>query len=554
MSDATLSNAPLADSEWWRGAVIYQVYPRSYADTTGTGVGDLNGITAHLDHIASLGVDALWISPFFKSPMKDYGYDVSDYRDVDPLFGSLNDFDHLVARAHELGLKVLIDKVLSHTSDQHAWFQESRQDRTNPKADWYVWADPKADGTPPNNWLSVFGGSAWAWEPRRGQYYLHNFLAEQPDLNFWNEGTVDAILAECAFWLDRGVDGFRLDTANFYTHDRQLRDNPPKPPGARLEHGAMRGNPYAMQDHRYDKSQPDNMVFLARLRALLDRYPGATSVGEVSDDNALITAATYTRGGKHLHMAYTFDLLAEECDAAYIRERITFLEDHIEDGWPCWSFSNHDVVRVATRWANGGDGATQRTMHLALLLSLRGSPCLYQGEELGLTEADLPYEALQDPVGLTFWPENKGRDGCRTPMPWSDAPDAGFSEATPWLPVPDEHRARAVSLQEADPGSVLNACRRLVALRRHHPALRLGSIAFFDAPADVLVFERAHEDEHLLVVFNLGAEPRRFADAVVDRCVPVNELDLGGVIGEGAVELPGYGAFLGTLKNSEGAR
>src|SRR3954471_2607988 len=265
-------------TEWWRGGVIYQIYPRSFQDSNGDGIGDLPGITARLDYVAGLGVDAIWLSPFFQSPMKDFGYDIEDFRDVDPMFGTLEDFDRLLVRAHELKLKVIIDMVLSHTSDHHPWFRESRADRSNPRADWYVWADAKPDGTPPNNWLSVFGGSAWTWDPRRAQYYLHNFLDGQPDLNLRRPEVQDAVLADCGFWLDRGVDGFRLDASNFYMHDGALRDNPPKPSNGVPTEGISMVNPYSMQWHQYDKSQPENLAFLRRLRALLDRHPGTMAV------------------------------------------------------------------------------------------------------------------------------------------------------------------------------------------------------------------------------------------------------------------------------------
>ncbi len=295
----TLCWQPGAD--WWRGAVIYQIYPRSFMDSRGDGIGDLRGVIEKLDYIASLNVDAIWLSPFFTSPMKDFGYDISNYRDVDPMFGSLEDFDRLVEAAHARGLKVTIDQVMSHTSDQHAWFEESRQSRDNPKADWYVWADPKPDGAPPTNWQSVFGGSAWQWDTRRCQYYLHNFLASQPDLNFRTPAVVEAILEEARFWLERGVDGFRLDAVNFCTHG-ELKDNPPRQEITESFLGVRPDNPYGYQLHQYDKTQPENLVFLERLRALLDEYPGATSVGEVGDDDALGVMAAYSRGAAAAHV------------------------------------------------------------------------------------------------------------------------------------------------------------------------------------------------------------------------------------------------------------
>ncbi|WP_310734311.1 alpha-amylase family glycosyl hydrolase [Ideonella livida] len=501
--------------DWWRGAVIYQIYPRSFADTNGDGVGDLPGITAHLDHVARLGVDAIWISPFFKSPMKDFGYDVADYREIDPLFGTLADFDVLLARAHALGLKVIIDQVLSHTSDQHAWFQESRGSRDNPRADWYVWADPRPDGSPPNNWLSVFGGSAWQWDSRRRQYYLHSFLASQPDLNFHNPRVQAALIAEVRFWCERGVDGFRFDACNHQFHDAQLRDNPAASSGEQGSVSTVRpDNPYAMQRHLHDKSQPENLIFLEKLRRMLDLY-GAASVGEVGDENAPPLMAAYTEHGRRLHMAYSFSLLTRDGSARHIRHQVEALERALSQtqGWGCWALSNHDVPRVATRWSPQGAPVEPLTRTLlALLLSLRGSVSLYQGEELGLPEADIPYERLQDPYGLAFWPEFKGRDGCRTPMPWvPDADHAGFCApgATPWLPLGDGHAERAVAQQDGEAWSTLAFTRRVLAWRRQEARLRVGDLQFHDAPEPVLLLERRmpQDSRSLLLAFNLGPEP-----------------------------------------------
>ncbi len=508
---------------WWRGAVIYQIYPRSYLDTDGDGVGDLPGIIERLDYIASLGVDAIWISPFFKSPMADFGYDIADPRDVDPLFGALADFDRLLAKAHALGLKVMIDQVFSHTSVEHAWFKESRESRDNPKADWYVWADAREDGTPPNNWLSLFGGCAWQWEPRREQYYLHNFLVDQPDLNFHNPEVQKATLDNVRFWLDRGVDGFRLDAINFCFHDQQLRDNPPKPAHKRVGRGFSPDNPYAYQYHYYNNTQPESLPFLEQLRALLDEYPGAVSLGEISSEDSLATTAEYTAPGR-LHMGYSFELLVDDYSAAYIRGTVEKLEASMRDGWPCWAVSNHDVPRAVTRWGGHPANPQLARMLAALVCSLRGSVCIYQGEELGLGEADVPFEALQDPYGITFWPNFKGRDGCRTPMPWSDGEVAGFSTGKPWLPIPAEHRAMSVQAQEADADSVLHAFRAFLAWRKAHPALVEGSIRFLDSAEPVLLFERQLGDEVLLLAFNLS-------DAMVRHPLPAGTWH--------ALELPG---------------
>ncbi|WFU09540.1 alpha glucosidase [Rhizobium sp. CB3090] len=497
------------DKDWWRGAVIYQIYPRSYQDSNGDGIGDLKGIAVRLPHVASLGVDAIWISPFFTSPMRDFGYDVSNYEDVDPIFGTLADFDVMVAEAHRLGIKVMIDLVLSHSSDRHPWFVESRSSKDNPKADWYVWADAKPDGTPPNNWLSIFGGSAWAWDPTRMQYYMHNFLISQPDLNLHNPEVQDRLLDVVRFWLDRGVDGFRLDTINFYFHDQKLRDNPALEPSRRNASTAPAVNPYNFQEHIYDKNRPENLKFLQRFRAVLDEYPAIAAVGEVGDSQrGLEIVGEYTSGGDKMHMCYAFEFLAPD---PLSPERV---EDVMKDfaaaapeGWACWAFSNHDVARHVSRWGSlVADRDALAKQYAALLLTLRGSVCLYQGEELGLTEADLAYQDLQDPYGIQFWPEFKGRDGCRTPMVWeSQVTQGGFSTVKPWLPVPVEHILRAVSVQNGDEHSVLEQYRRFLAFRKQHPAFAKGEIAFAEPQGDVLLYTRHYGSETILCMFNMSA-------------------------------------------------
>jgi len=502
-TDMSFKQLSRDDADWWRGAVIYQVYPRSYQDSTGDGVGDLAGITSRLDYIASLGVDALWISPFFTSPMKDFGYDVSDYRDVDPMFGDLEDFDALVARAHELGVRVMIDLVLSHTSDEHAWFRESRQSADNAKKDWYVWADAKPDGTPPNNWLSIFGGSAWEWDTRRCQYYLHNFLTSQPDLNFHCPEVQEALLDVARFWLERGVDGFRLDTINFYVHDARLRDNPPLPPEARNDTIAPAVNPYNHQEHIYSKNRPENFDFLRKLRAVMSLY-NAAAVGEVGDaQKGLQIMGQYTAGDDLMQMCYAFEFLSKEpLTAARVAEVMADVDRFAADGWACWAYSNHDVARHASRWKLSPGG--QRAL-VVLLMCLRGSACIYQGEELGLPEADVAFEDLQDPYGIRFWPEFKGRDGCRTPMVWdSGNQNGGFSTGVPWLPVDAGHLSLSVAAQEADENALLHHYRRAVALRKAHAALASGAQTAMQAEGDLLTFERQKNGERLLCAFNLG--------------------------------------------------
>ena len=486
--------------------MIYQVYPRSFADGDGDGVGDLAGLSARLGYIAALGVDALWLSPVFKSPMADFGYDVADYRAIDPLFGDLEAFDRLLAEAHRLGLRVILDLVLSHTSDRHPWFRESRENRDNPKADWYVWADARPDGTPPNNWLSVFGGPAWRWEPRRGQYYLHNFLASQPDLNLHHPEARRAALSEMEFWLARGVDGCRLDVANYYLHDPRLRDNPPRPPEERPADGVPDISPYGRQHHVYDKSRPENLALLAEIRALFDRYPGTVAIAEVHDDDSVARAAEYVAGPNRLHTAYGFSLLGGEFCAAVIRRILEAFAACPGDGWPAWAFSNHDVPRAVSRWGDGSPAFAK--LLVALLGSLRGTLFLYQGEELGLPEAEIPQDRLQDPFGKALWPVFKGRDGCRTPLPWDgDEPNAGFSTTEPWLPIPASHLPLSVAGQERDSASPLVHARRFLAWRRCQPALRLGAIAFHHTPEPLLAFTRRHREQSLLCLFNLGPAP-----------------------------------------------
>ncbi|UWS04847.1 DUF3459 domain-containing protein [Phaeobacter inhibens] len=496
-----------ADPDWWRGAVIYQIYPRSYQDSNGDGIGDLRGITERLPHIASLGVDAIWISPFFTSPMKDFGYDVSDYCDVDPMFGSLSDFDQLVATAHGLGLRVMIDLVLSHTSDQHPWFGESRQSRDNARADWYVWADPQPDGTPPNNWLSIFGGSAWQWDPRREQYYLHNFLVSQPDLNFHCPAVQDALLDATRFWLERGVDGFRLDTINFYYHDAELRSNPALPPEQRNATIAPSVNPYNHQEHLYSKNQPENLAFLGRFRALLDEYPAKAAVGEVGDaQRGLEIMGSYTAGSTGVHMCYAFELLAKDVlTASRLAEVFAEVDRVAANGWACWAFSNHDVIRHSSRWDLSPEA---QRLFTTMMMCLRGTTCIYQGEELGLPEADIAFEDLQDPYGIEFWPEFKGRDGCRTPMVWEPSNGSGgFSAGKPWLPVSPEHLNLSVASQETDPDAMLHHYRRAIALRKAHPALAVGTHDQLRAEGNVAFFIRQDRDEVIFCAFNLGDTP-----------------------------------------------
>ncbi len=496
------SPIPGDGAEWWRGAVVYQVYPRSFADTNDDGVGDLRGVTRRLDHIASLGVEAVWVSPFYTSPMRDFGYDIADYCDVDPVFGTLADFDAMVDRAHRLGLRVITDLVLAHTSDKHPWFIDSRRSQVGPRADWYVWADARPDGTPPSNWQSVFGGPAWTWDARRGQYYMHNFLPQQPQLNLHNPAVQEALLDVVRFWIDRGVDGFRLDAINFAMHDPLLRDNPVRAGGGR------RTRPFDFQDKIYNQSHPDLVDFLRRVRALTDDCGGRFTLAEVPGEDADREMQVFTAGDDRLNSGYGFHFLyAPELTSELVRDVAGVWDGRAGQGWPSWTFSNHDAPRAVSRWAAGRDPRAMARMAMLLLLTLRGNAILYQGEELGLPQAEVPFDRLVDPEAIANWPETLGRDGARTPIPWAaDAPGAGFSNAEPWLPLDPRHIPLAVDRQEGDPGSMLHLTRRLVAFRRSHPALTHGAMSIVDDWKALLAFERRLGDRRLLCVFNLGHE------------------------------------------------
>ena len=494
-------------SEWWRGAAIYQIYPRSFADSNGDGVGDLPGITAHLDHVASLGVDAIWISPFFTSPMADYGYDVADYRDVDPTFGTLADFDALIARAHALGLKVTIDLVFAHTSDQHAWFVDSRAQRDGAHADWYVWADANPDGTPPNNWQSVFGGPAWTWDARRQQYYYHQFLKEQPQLNAHLPAVQDALLDVTRFWLERGVDGFRFDALNHSMFDPALRDNPP------VTDNRPRTRPYDFQVKKFSQNHPAVVDFVERIRRVCDEYGAIFTVAEVGGDDAMPLMKAYTAGDHRLSSAYGFDFLyAPELDAQLVAKVLrdwpgTALADGSGEGWPSWAFENHDAPRCLSRWADDASRVPFARMVMALLVALRGNVFLYQGQELGLLQDDIPFHLLKDPEAIANWPLTLSRDGVRTPMPWdSHAPNAGFSCGAPWLPLSAGNMARAVGAQQGDPGALLAHTRAMLALRRAYPALRVGSVEALHVAGDVLSFTRRVAGEAIHCAFNIGGQ------------------------------------------------
>ncbi|MES2663666.1 MAG: alpha-amylase family glycosyl hydrolase [Pseudomonadota bacterium] len=538
------------DWRWWQDAVIYQIYPRSFQDSDADGIGDLNGIRQRLPYVAKLGVDGIWICPFVRSPMRDFGYDVSDFCAIEPLFGTLADFDALVQEAHNLGLRVLMDQVWNHTSDEHPWFIESRSSKDNSKSDWYVWADAHQDGGPPNNWRATFGGSAWEWDPTRHQYFLHNFLAQQPDLNWYNPDVRKAMVDIGRFWLDRGVDGFRLDVANFYAHDRTLKDNPIRPSDQPRPAGAALKDPYFDFINEGTVCRPETLNMLKDIRLLMNEYPNTVALGEVSSaEDSLLAAADYIAGDHRLHLAYNASLISYE---PFTARGLHTLFEHIIELFPqarlCWTFGTHDFPRLRGRWANHGRHSEEIEAQLdrllpSLLIGLPGSCCIYQGDELGLTQTQLNFEQLRDPYGIANYPEILGRDGCRTPMPWSEhANQGGFSDArTAWLPLPAEHLHLAVELQESDPNSLLIAYRNLIRWRRLQPALHGGGFHLYPLEPPLLQFERGEGEQSILCVYNFSTSPHHHQ-------IPHNHLKLIEDVSPGIrlkgreLFLPAYGA------------
>lgn len=494
-----MSKQVIGNNEWWRGASIYQIYPRSFMDSNGDGVGDLKGIISRLEYVADLGVDGIWISPFFTSPMKDFGYDVSDYRAVDPVFGDLADFKRLTAKAHLLGLKVIIDQVYSHTSDQHQWFQQSRQNKDNTYADWYVWKEAHADGSPPNNWQSLFTGSAWTWDNRRKQYYLHNFLASQPDLNLYNEEVQEALFDVARFWLDLGVDGYRLDAINYGLYDQQLRNNPPK-----QDVPLKYKRPALMQNCLYSISQPGMAPLLEKYRKVLDEYGVIFTVAEVGGDNPVPTMKSYVSDNNKLSSAYSFEFLGmPELNMHNLKSVVGRWSNEESEGWPSWAFSNHDVYRALSRWGGQEPSGQKAKLYLLLLICLRGNVFLYQGEELGLAQSDVPFEELQDPEAILNWPDNMGRDGARTPIPWdTEAPYFGFSVVKPWLPVDLHEASKCVSAQLQNEHSVLKYAQQVFQFRKENDVLKLGDMHFWNDNPDIIIFERCYKNHRYLCVFN----------------------------------------------------
>ena len=490
----SIKDAEMDDFLWWRDGVIYQIYPRSFNDTNGNGLGDLAGITARLDYLADLGVDALWLSPFYPTPDADFGYDISDHVDVDPRFGTLDDFDNLVEESHKKGIRIILDLVLNHVSDQHPWFQESRVDNSNPKQDWFIWQDQI-----PNNWESVFGGKAWTFDEKRGQYYYHMFVKGQPDVNWRNPEVRKAQMDVVRFWLERGVDGFRLDVFNLYFKDDQLRNNPTKW-GRRA---------FERQDHIYDGDQLEMESVLEEMRTILDEYPERYAVGEtfLPTREKIIR---YNSAGR-LHAAFDFEYLWSKYKPGAFLKAIENWESLAEEAniFPNYVLSNHDVPRPATRYAKNEDDARVKII-MAMLLTMRGTPFLYYGEEIGMRDISLKRSEIMDPPGIKYWPFNKGRDGCRSPMQWDDSENAGFSNTKPWLPVHPNYEQRNVATQRKDENSLFHFTRRLIALRKEYKTLRHGEILpLKDMPKDVMALLRKSDDEEILVLLNFSKKKQK---------------------------------------------
>jgi alpha-glucosidase len=483
---------------WWQRGIVYQVYPRSFQDSDGDGVGDLPGITSRLDYLRWLGVDAVWISPVYPSPMKDFGYDVSDYCGIHPMFGTLDDFDELVEEAHARGLKVILDFVPNHSSDQHPWFRESRRSRDDPKRDWYIWRDPAPDGGPPNNWLSNFGGPAWTLDEATGQYYYHAFLKEQPDLNWRNPRVVRAMLEVLRFWLERGVDGFRVDVIWHLIKDPEFRDNPPNPDWTPDQ------RPYDALRKTYSTDQPEVHDVIAQMRRLFDEYDERVLIGEIYLPVERLVRY-YGEEMSGVHLPFNFQLILAEWDARHLEGLIEEYEAALpEGGWPNWVLGNHDQHRIATRV-----GAAQARVAAMLLLTLRGTPTLYYGDEIGMHDVEIPPDRVQDPFEKNVPGKGLGRDPERTPMQWDASENAGFTTGEPWLPIAGDHRVVNVETERDAPRSTLSLYRRLIDLRRGEPALEVGGFEPVSAEGDVLAYVRRADQggSDFLVVLNLGPEP-----------------------------------------------
>ena len=484
---------------WWKTGTIYQIYPRSFQDSDGDGVGDLDGIRRRLAHVAGLGVDAIWLSPIFRSPMKDFGYDIADYCAIDPLFGTMETFDRLLAETHAAGLKLILDFVPNHTSDQHDWFLASRSSRRDPKRDWYLWRDAAPGGGPPNNWMSNFGGSAWQWDEATEQYYYHAFLKEQPDLNWRNPAVRAAMFDTLRFWLDKGVDGFRVDVIWLMIKDAEFRDNPDNP-------GWRPGQPDIdrhLQVHSAD--QPEVHQVIEEMRAVIDGYPGRLLIGEIYLPIRKLVSY-YGKDNRGVDLPFNFQLLRAKWDAATIAGLVDEYEAALpEGGWPNWVLGNHDQPRIAARV-----GEAQARVAAMLLLTLRGTPTLYYGDELAIGDVTIPFDRIQDPQAKNEPDTNFDRDKARTPMQWSVGEHAGFSDADPWLPLTVDHGTRTVEAMAHDPGSMLALTKALLALRRTEPTLQTGAYRRLAAGNGLFAFERIGPGGRIGIFLNLSAVPVEF--------------------------------------------
>ncbi|WP_404335405.1 alpha-amylase family glycosyl hydrolase [Sphingomonas sp. MMS12-HWE2-04] len=491
----------MSDPAWWQSAVIYQIYPWSFQDSNGDGIGDLKGIEQRLDAIKELGIDAIWISPIFPSPMADFGYDVADYAGVDPRFGTLDDFDSLLKAAHDRGLKLLLDFVPNHSSSEHPWFVESRSSRDNPKRDWYLWRDAAPNGGPPNNWISDFGGSTWEWDAATGQYYYHAFLKEQPDLNWRNPALRAAMMDVLRFWFARGVDGFRIDVLWHMVKHAEFPDNP-----ANAEWQA--GQPEYMTVHQlHSTDQPEVHDIAAEMRSIADEFGARVLIGEIYLPVPRLVGYYGSAERPGVHLPFNFQLIGAEWDARSLARMIDAYEGALPGGgWPNWVLGNHDRPRIATRV-----GAAQARVAMLLLLTLRGTPTLYYGDELGVSDVDVPAHRIQDPRELREPGIGMGRDPVRTPMAWNASAHAGFTRGEPWLPLHEDWPMRNVEAARGDPASLWRLTQKLLALRHDHPALALGSYDRIPCDGDLLAYERRQGDERILVVLNLGNRPHNFA-------------------------------------------
>ena len=497
MTDALQGGGGDSGPAWWQRGVIYQVYPRSFQDMDGDGVGDLRGIVQRLDHLEWLGVDAVWISPFYPSPMDDFGYDVTDHRAVDRVYGRMVDFGRLVTEAHARGIRVIVDYIPNHTSFRHPWFIQARATRHNLRRDWYVWRDAAPGGGPPNNWLSAFGGSAWEWDEPTGQFYLHTFLREQPDLNWRNPAVEAEMLDVLRFWLDRGADGVRVDAVQVVIKDDQLRDNPPNP---NYREGV--DDPYDALLRQHSADRPEVHALIGRMREIVESYGGRVLIGEIYNEVERMMAY-YGQEGRGVHFPYNFQLIKLPWQARTLDAAVRRYEELLPPGaWPNWVLGNHDRHRIASRV-----GPAQARVAAMLLLTLRGTPTVYYGDEIGMRDVPIPPDRVQDPWEKNLPGRGLGRDPERTPMQWTAGPGADFTRGRPWLPLAGDFRAVNVAAQRVDPASMLTLHRALLDLRRREPALSVGGWAPVDADGDVLAYLRSHRGSRFLIALNLGAQP-----------------------------------------------